>query len=471
VNRQLRRFAGALLLVLGLIQMSASLAHPMPNTAIAIALADDAVRFDVAVPASELRLALPRDWPRDVNLLAEPQRSAVLDYFSRHFAVRDAAGHLRQHRIVSINRQQTSDPNVGPYEELQVRFIVAAGAGLNPRDFTLHYDAVIHQVPNHFALVHIAQDFRAGRLTGETPAQLGVIRYDFARDIVPGLTVNLESGSVFRGLGAAMALGFMHVAGGLDHLLFLFALLIVAPLRSVEGRWSLFQGWRFAARRFLGISLAFTLGHSIALILGTYELVPVSRTAVEVLIAASIVLTAIHAIRPLWAGRERLIAAGFGTMHGLAFSGALTQLELTPWSRAFTILGFNIGVEGAQLAAMAVVAPLLLASRWRWFHGFRVATMIVTALLSGAWMLERALPQTQEVGAACLVMCQSAQGLAFAQRLEQAAPCKADDDRRAAAEYDRADDAKDSGSHARFEFTKLVAGADEQRVHGSDAPA
>jgi hypothetical protein len=77
----------------------------------------------------------------------------------------------------------------------------------------------------------------------------------------------------------------------------------------------------------LAISVAFTLGHSVALLVGAYKLVPVPRAAIEVLIAASIAIAAIHAIRPLFAGREWLVAAAFGTVHGLAFSESVLLIE------------------------------------------------------------------------------------------------------------------------------------------------
>jgi hypothetical protein len=141
----------------------------------------------------------------------------------------------------------------------------------------------------------------------------------------------------------------------------------------------------------LTVSLAFTLGHSAALLVGVYELVPVPRQAIEVLIAASILIGAVHAIRPLVIGREWLIAAAFGTVHGLAFAEGLTGLALSAWSRALTVGGFNLGVELAQLVAMLCAVPLLVASQWRMFHAIRVGTMVVATLLAGFWMVERGL--------------------------------------------------------------------------------
>jgi hypothetical protein len=72
-------------------------------------------------------------------------------------------------------------------------------AGFDIRDFLLRYDAVIHQIPNHFALVRIAQDFRGGLVGDEQGVELGIIRYDFATASVPPLEVKVGQGSLWIG--------------------------------------------------------------------------------------------------------------------------------------------------------------------------------------------------------------------------------------------------------------------------------
>jgi HupE/UreJ protein len=365
-------------------------AHPMPNTEIAISLGADSVVFDIAIPEPELRLALPQTWGRTADLLAEPQRTELARYFDTHFSVLTATGATVPHVIQSITRWQTETPDVGKYEELRVRILAPEAAGFDPRRFSLHYDAVIHQVPNHFALVYLDRDFHTGRIADERPLEVGVIRYDFKRDVTPPFYVTLAAGSAWRGLVAAVALGFHHVSGGLDHLLFLASLLIVSPLRAIGRRWSLFQGWHYTARRFLGISLAFTAGHSVSLLLGAFQLVHLPRAAVEISVAVSVLLAAAHAIRPLFAGNEWKIAAAFGLVHGLAFSETLSGGGLDPMTRASVVLGFNLGVEGAQLVAMVCAVPLLYASRWRGFHVLRITAMACVIAMAVVWIAQRA---------------------------------------------------------------------------------
>jgi hypothetical protein len=376
---------GALLLF-----SSRLLAHPMPNTEIAVSPGPGSVVLDIAIPEPELRLALPPAWGPSTDLLVEPHRSALARYFEEHVVVRTPAGEMVPRVVESLSRWEARSPEVGDYRELRVRIVARGTAQFDPRRFSLHYDAVIHQVPNHFALVYLDRDFRTGRIADDTPVEVGVIRYDFRRDTTPTFEVTLAPGSARRGLLAAVELGFHHVAGGLDHQLFLASLLIVAPLRAVDRRWSLFQGWRYTVRRFLGISLAFTAGHSVSLLLGAFGWLHLPVMAVEIAIAVSVLLAAVHAIRPLFAGHEWKIAAGFGLVHGLAFSETLSGGGLDPATRALVVFGFNLGVEGAQLVAMACAAPLLYASRWRGFHVLRTLAMACVVVLAVAWIAQRA---------------------------------------------------------------------------------
>jgi HupE / UreJ protein len=71
-----------------------------------------------------------------------------------------------------------------------------------------------------------------------------------------------------------------------------------------------------------------------------------------------------HAIRPLFLGKEAWIAVFFGLVHGLAFAAVLTDLGLNGWYRLISLLGFNLGIESMQLVVVAATLPsLLLLSR------------------------------------------------------------------------------------------------------------
>jgi hypothetical protein len=110
---------------------------------------------------------------------------------------------------------------------------------------------------------------------------------------------------------------------------------------------------------------------------------------VEVTIAASILLTALHAIRPLFSRRAALVALGFGIVHGRSFSEVLKSLRLAPLPKAISILGFNVGIELMQVLIMALAFPFLLISWNKIYHPLRVIFAAITAIIAGIWIIER----------------------------------------------------------------------------------
>jgi hypothetical protein len=84
------------------------------------------------------------------------------------------------------------------------------------------------------------------------------------------------------------------------------------------------------------------------------------------------------------------VAAGFGLIHGLAFAAALSELHLTPSAMAFSILGFNIGIELMQLFVVALVVPwLMLLSQTAFYSALRIAGAVAAAIAAIAWIVER----------------------------------------------------------------------------------
>ncbi len=111
---------------------------------------------------------------------------------------------------------------------------------------------------------------------------------------------------------------------------------------------------------------------------------------VETLIALSIAVSAVHAIRPLVARGEVLIAGGFGLVHGLAFASLIGELGLDRGSLVTTLLGFNLGIEVTQLLVVVLMMPsLIVLARTPVYAVFRVGVAAVALVFSVSWMLER----------------------------------------------------------------------------------
>jgi hypothetical protein len=156
-----------------------------------------------------------------------------------------------------------------------------------------------------------------------------------------------------------LRLGLQHIADlrAYDHILFVAAL--TAPFGPRE--------WR----RILWLVTAFTLGHSITLAIATFDVLRAPASLVEPAIAITIVLTALVAIHdqrrsaspaeaPSW-WRRYGIAAGFGLIHGLGFSGYLRSLLGGEDSIVLPLLAFNVGLEAGQLSIVAAVFAMGLA--------------------------------------------------------------------------------------------------------------
>ena len=207
-------------------------------------------------------------------------------------------------------------------------------------------------------------------------------------------------GRSWGGSGAAFRLGLHHIAEGTDHLLFLLTLLLPAPLLAVAGRWRGIASVRQSLIHMLGIVTAFTLGHSLTLALAGFGIVHVPSKPVEILIAISILISAVHAVRPLLPGREAIVAAAFGLVHGLAFASALNELGVTGWYRLVSLLGFNLGIEAMQLAVVAVTLPaLLLLSHTSVYSIFRIAGASLAIMAACAWIMERTLDKPNVIAA------------------------------------------------------------------------
>jgi HupE / UreJ protein len=193
-------------------------------------------------------------------------------------------------------------------------------------------------------------------------------------------------------------LGIRHIAEGTDHLLFLLVLLLPAPLLVAGGRWKGTTGVRTSVLRILRIVTAFTIGHSLTLALAAFGFVHVPSRPIEVLIAVSILVSAAHALRPIFPGREAAIAAFFGLVHGLAFASTLSELGLGRWERLAGILSFNVGIETMQLAVVAATLPsLILMRRTRAYPWLRIGGALFAGAASTGWIVERVLGEQSSV--------------------------------------------------------------------------
>jgi hypothetical protein len=201
--------------------------------------------------------------------------------------------------------------------------------------------------------------------------------------------------AIHKGIGAVgftsvFGLGVRHIAEGTDHLLFLVTLLLPAPLLVSGARWRGCASVRQSLLRIFGVVTAFTVGHSITLALAALRLFHVPNRPIEVLIAVSILVSAVHALRPIFPNREPAIAGFFGLVHGLAFAAMLGRLGLGRWEHVASILAFNLGIESMQLVIVFAALPsVVLLSRTRAYSWLRIGGALFAGAAALAWIVER----------------------------------------------------------------------------------
>jgi len=176
-----------------------------------------------------------------------------------------------------------------------------------------------------------------------------------------------------------VVLGFQHILDGIDHLLFLFCLIV--PIRRF---WTL-----------VPIVSSFTIAHSITLIASAFGLAPSSLwfpPLIETLIAASIVFMAFENIIGAKIDRRWMVAFGFGLVHGFGFSFALREsLQFAGAHLLTSLLSFNVGVELGQLLVLSITVPVLNVLFRKWLPEV-MGTIVLSAFIAHTgwhWMLDR----------------------------------------------------------------------------------
>lgn len=175
-----------------------------------------------------------------------------------------------------------------------------------------------------------------------------------------------------------LRMGIAHIWTGYDHLLFLFALLLVTGnfLSSAK------------------IITCFTLAHTITLGLATLDVVQVPSRIVEPLIAASVVYVGVENLLRRGGPKGRwALTFAFGLVHGFGFASVLREMGVSPahGGVAVPLLSFNLGVELGQVAVAAVVLPVLWRLRTKpvFIQRWVPACSAAVALAGAYWFVER----------------------------------------------------------------------------------
>jgi hypothetical protein len=178
---------------------------------------------------------------------------------------------------------------------------------------------------------------------------------------------------------------------GYDHIAFVLLLLLPSVLRAVDGRWQGAAGLAPVTRDIVTIVTAFTIAHSTTLALAVTGTLVLPTQPIEVAIAASIAVAGLVNLLPRLSGWRLPLAFGFGFVHGFGFANALGEIDAGGSALLPLLAGFNIGVELAQLAIVALVLPLIYLARGRRWYSGGVLPLGSCALGAAGlvWLLQR----------------------------------------------------------------------------------
>jgi hypothetical protein len=390
-NCQLRKWRLFLFLILVLCLISPKvIAHQTPSTIVLLDVSPKTVSVELQLPLGELELAFGHEITKNPTTLIARFGPQLKEYLLAHIHPMTAENQPWQVEVTNMNVGKSEHTATGPYREITVHLVLIPPVGESTRKFIFDYDVIMHQLVTHSALVSIRSDWELGK-TNKVPSEVGVIRVDTGTTLIYPLEINLEKGgNWWTGFKGMLSLGMEHIKEGTDHLLFLLVLLLPATLTIKGKRWGDFGGIRYSIFRLLQIVTAFTIGHSITLLIGALGWIHLPTQPVEVLIAISILISAVHAVYPIFPRKEIYVASGFGLVHGLAFATVLSNLNLDGSTMVLSVLGFNIGIEMMQLFVIICVVPwIILLSQTSFYKWIRLVWAILAGLVALAWIIER----------------------------------------------------------------------------------
>lgn len=206
------------------------------------------------------------------------------------------------------------------------------------------------------------------------------------------VVLKMENQSLWRAFVNFLTEGIWHIWMGFDHILFLLMLLIPS-VYIYRGRRAVPRAsFREILIEVLKIVTAFSVAHSLTLALSVSGLVEVNSMLIEVLIALTVLFTALNNLYPVIRHSTWMMAFGFGLIHGFGFANVLRELMVKNGDFVAMLLGFNLGVEIGQLAIVTALLPILYWLRKSRFYHYAVlyGVSAVTAVIALLWAIERA---------------------------------------------------------------------------------
>ena len=338
-------------------------------------------RLEITVP--DLNQALQLNLPTDMSVQGEdlePHLEQIQDYIDKYLTIsgkqQDYTLKYQGYDFFKTKFAQfvTFDYQIDNLEEI-------------PHQLDVYYGVLLDLKPEHKNLVVIEHNWKTGTFNNESEVSL-----IFTSKSQPQ-TLDLSSGSLWRGFVSFFKLGFLNIAQDLDHILFLMALIFPAVLQREESGWQPIPNLRPALIYLLKMVVLLIIAHSITLAFATLQILVLPDRLVRSAIAAAIAIAAVNLIYPLSQKKFWFVIFGCGLFQGWGFALVLAKLNAVREQIILSLLGFNLGIEVGQIVIIAIMFPLMYLLRKQNFYAkillkLTAISLIVIALY---WFIERAL--------------------------------------------------------------------------------
>jgi hypothetical protein len=299
----------------------------------------------------------------------EVKQEKILRYVLPHIRISTDEGYCKK----NLKSFSTKRRGHQTYIKLEIRLSCA-----NPKNkVKVFYDLFFDEDKEQKAFLSIKEEGRS----------LPVVLSPRAREVV----VALKNTSLFINFRSFIYEGVWHIWLGFDHILFLI-MLLVPSVTIYEKRKIITQvPLRAGLVSTLKVVTAFSVAHSITLVLSVLDVVNVHAQFIEICIALSVVFAALNNVfvavsRNLW-----MLSFGFGLLHGFGFASVLKEMLLENKDFGYSLLGFNLGVEVGQIALVVAIVPFIYITRNTWFYRYVIlyGLSLLTAVVASIWAYER----------------------------------------------------------------------------------
>ena len=378
------RRLGACLLVLAGLAVSTDLAraHRTGEGYVYLIATEEGIRGRVEATLGDLNKAVPMDDDGDGEVTAEE--------FERHYA--EVEDYVAKRVAVGTDGEDYQLQFVG-HDTLKLKWgifalleFVAVGVESPPEVIEAEYWLLFDAIPGHRGLFLIERNDLTGLEANESNWSAVFSPEE------PRQEVDLTEDVIAHGFFSYLKHGVWHILIGTDHVLFILALLMTSVLVRDGAGWAPVAEFRPAFWNVVKVITLFTVAHSVTLsaaALGWFDLSP---RVVESMIALSVLVAALNNIRPFFGDWTWGVIFSFGLFHGLGFASVLTHLTFELRTLAFSLLGFNVGVELGQLAIILVAFPICYALRKQplYVKGVLPVGSALIAVAAAVWCYERA---------------------------------------------------------------------------------